>query len=254
MTISAFAPGMLGEQLERDGYAMLAGALNGTRVAEYLADLTLAMETQSDKDGAIRGGGSPISAARNLLHLWPRALDLAREPALRRAIVTTLGPGCGLVRGLFFDKPPGQSWALPWHKDLTIAVQNNRLPSSVFVRPTTKAGIPHVEAPEQVLRAMLTARIHFDDVTDENGPLLLAPGSHRYGKRLTANAADARICSIQAVAGDVLLMRPLVTHSSGYAHAETRRHRRVVHLEFAPAAPLPDGYSWHDFWPLDAER
>lgn len=26
-----------------------------------------------------------------------------------------------------------------------------------------------------------------------------------------------------------------------------RRHRRILHLEFAAAGDLPDGYGWHDF-------
>ena len=47
--------------------------------------------------------------------------------------------------------------------------------------------------------------------------------------------------------GDVLLMRPLVAHSSGRSHPDTPRHRRIIHLEFAAAAELPDGYEWRDF-------
>ena len=44
-------------------------------------------------------------------------------------------------------------------------------------------------------------------------------------------------------------MRPLVEHSSGKSHPDTTRHRRVLHLEFAASAELPDGYAWHDFLP-----
>src|SRR5262249_11408360 len=137
----------------------------------------------------------------------------------------------GLVRVLYFDKPPGQSWALPWHKDLTIAVRDNALPSERFGKPTRKAGVPHVEAPESVLAGMVTARIHLDDVTDENGPLKVVPGSHRAGKGLAL--ADAEVRTVYAGAGDVLLMRPLVAHCSNRSLPETRRHRRILHLEFA---------------------
>src|SRR6266404_493411 len=103
-------------------------------------------------------------------------------PARVEAMAAVLGPDFGLVRVLFFDKPPGGSWSLPAHKDLTIAVRDNRLPSRHFRNPTRKAGVPHVEAPRELLDKMLTARIHLDDVTAENGPLKVIPGSHRLGK------------------------------------------------------------------------
>jgi hypothetical protein len=47
----------------------------------------------------------------------------------------------------------------------------------------------------------------------------------------------------------VLLIRPLVAHCSGKSHPDTRRHRRILHLEFAASPHLPDGYAWHDFLP-----
>jgi ectoine hydroxylase-related dioxygenase (phytanoyl-CoA dioxygenase family) len=130
---------------------------------------------------------------------------------------------------------------------MTIAVRDNRLPGTRFARPTTKAGVPHVEAPTEVLEEMLTARIHLDEVTDENGPLRVLPGSHCRGKSL--DVADGSPRSVLAGRGDVLLMRPLLAHSSGHSHPETCRHRRILHLEFAARPELPDGYAWHTFLP-----
>src|SRR6185437_14142607 len=83
--------------------------------------------------------------------------------SLPNILAAILGPKFGLVRILFFDKPPRQTWALPWHKDLTVAVRDNRLPSQHFAKPTRKAGVPHVEAPQAILESMLTARIHLDE-------------------------------------------------------------------------------------------
>ena len=45
--------------------------------------------------------------------------------------------------------------------------------------------------------------------------------------------------------GDVLLMRPLVSHCSGHSHPDTSRHRRILHLEFSPVRDLPAGYERH---------
>ncbi len=136
---------------------------------------------------------------------------------------------------------------MPWHKDLTIAVRDNRLPSSHFAKPTRKAGVPHVEAPRAVLESMLTVRIHLDDATMENGPLKVVPGSHRTGKALALDLAPS--ACVLAQRGDVLLMRPLLAHCSGKSHPDTERHRRILHLEFAVSPELPDGYAWHDFIP-----
>jgi hypothetical protein len=47
----------------------------------------------------------------------------------------------------------------------------------------------------------------------------------------------------------VLLVRPLVTHCSRKSRSNNLR-RRVIHLEFASAEPLPEGYEWHEFHPL----
>jgi ectoine hydroxylase-related dioxygenase (phytanoyl-CoA dioxygenase family) len=173
---------------------------------------------------------------------------LARAPAVREAVSEVLGAGCGLVRALYFDKPPGASWSLPWHKDVTIAVREHRRDARGFTKPTVKGGVPHVEAPESVLRQMLTARVHLDDVTEENGPLLVVPGSHREGK-MPKLSGNVRFHTVLVQSGDVLLMRPLLTHCSRHSQSNVRR-RRIVHLEFAAAAAMAEGYEWSEFHPV----
>src|SRR5262249_33978020 len=102
----------------------------------------------------------------------------------------------------------------------------------------------------EVLEAMLTVRVHLDAVADENGPLKVIPGSHRTGKEFVAENVAPRV--LHAGRGDVLLMRPLLAHASGRSAPQTRRHRRVLHLEFAASAALPAGYAWHTFTPAAA--
>lgn len=231
------------EQLEHDGYFVLANVFDAGLVAELVGTMKEVLRGEA----AITGEGGAVYAARNLLALWPGTATFWRRPPLPEALADALGSSFGLVRALYFDKPPGQTWSLPWHKDLTIAVRDNRLPSPRFRRPTAKAGVPHVEAPPEVLQSMLTARIHLDDVTEENGPLKVAPGSHHAGKSLAFGDGPPRTVLVRR--GDVLLMRPLVAHCSGKSHADTTRHRRILHLEFAASPSLPDGYAWHDFIP-----
>ncbi len=117
--------------------------------------------------------------------------------------------------------------------------------SPSFSRPTTKAGVPHMIACDDVLKQMLTLRIHLDEVTAENGPLRVVPGSH-VSSTSDGDGMNAAF-DVHASAGDVLAMRPLISHSSGSSKPGTKRHRRILHLEFAASPTLPDGIEWHDF-------
>jgi hypothetical protein len=233
------------EQLEREGCTLVPGVFPPSAVTDMIRAVEDAFAGESAQGAALRSDEGSVYAARNVLQLWPDAATFWRIPVLTEALAAVLGPRYGLVRVLFFDKPPQQTWALPWHKDLTIAVRDNRLPSTHFGKPTTKAGVPHVEAPRAVLDAMLTARIHLDAVTEENGALKVIPGSHHAGKALNLDHAPPRL--VLAAAGDVLLLRPLVAHCSGKSHPRTTRHRRILHLEFAASPDLPDGYAWYTF-------
>ena len=234
------------DQLEADGFAVLPDVLNAGEVRVALAEWDKVSRSHA-ADTAIFANDGPPYGARNLLQLWPRVTDLARCPQLRDALLEVLGVTTGVVRVLFFDKPPGHSWALPWHKDYNIAVREHR-GGDVFTKPTTKAGVPHVMAPAAVLNAMLTARLHLDDVTADNGPLRVIPGSHRH-YAMGEDAAREPV-AVRCDAGDVLLMRPLLTHASGHTKPDAALHRRIVHFECAATPELPDGYAWHDLRPL----
>lgn len=251
MTITRF------DQLDSTGYCLLRGLYSREECTRYAAEL---QEQLSASDSpVVQKRGDVIYGARDLLRIYPEATKLWQRDILLKLLMTKLGKAFGLVRGLFFDKPQGAGWSLPWHRDLTIAVRDNKLPSDAFKHPTCKAGLPHVEAPRELLERMLTLRIHLDDVTDVNGPLRVAPGSH-----LIQNDAEATTTHevIYASAGDVLVMRPLLMHSStgveeldadsdndqAISTEQPERHRRVIHLEFAADAKLPDGYAWRDFF------
>jgi hypothetical protein len=231
-------------QVEHDGFAIVPAVFKPIEVEAITADLTQALVI--GRAGVLEQAGR-IYAARNILYHWPKVAEVWRRPPLSEILGGILGPQFGLVRALFFDKPPEQSWSLPWHKDMTIAVRNNRLPSRHFDHPTTKSGVPHVEGSQEVLDGMLTARIHLDEVTEDNGPMQVIPGSHRTGKISNIDESNRR--TILAKRGDVLLIRPLVEHNSVPSRSGTLQHRRILHLEFAGSPELPDRYEWHDYVP-----
>jgi hypothetical protein len=239
------------EQLEADGFALLPDVFTPEAVAGVIAEWEEVTRRYAADDAVLSSEGGPAYGARNLLDLWPRAADLARAPALADAITDVLGTGAGVVRALYFDKPPGHSWALPWHKDYSVAVtEHGRL--GAFTKPTVKAGVPHLTAPFAVLSRMLTLRVHLDDATADNGPLRVIPGSHRAYHPRDDEPREA--IAVHCRAGDVLLMRPLLTHASGHSKPEAGRHRRIVHLECAAQMVLPDGYRWKWFEAIGEPR
>ncbi|MCS6864244.1 MAG: phytanoyl-CoA dioxygenase family protein [Gemmataceae bacterium] len=235
------------EQLEADGFCLLPQAVSASTVAAAIAHWQALLQSPRVHASLVMSAAGSVSGARNILDLWPEVVELLRVPAVGRAISLVLGPTACVVRGLYFDKPPGHSWALPWHKDYTLAVQAHR-PSAIVTKPTTKAGVPHVVAPADILERMLTVRIHLDPMTAENGPLRVIPGSHR--NYHLADDPPRQPQTILCQAGDVLLMRPLVTHASGHTVNGTILHRRIVHFECAAAFPLPDGITWKWAIPL----
>ncbi len=227
------------------GFAIIPSVFSTAEVDELNSGLDRALHRAEEAEGPIRDKAGTVYAGRNLLRLFEPAKTIWRRSPLLELLQDVLGPEFGLVRVLFFDKPPERTWALPWHKDLTIAVKPHPGECTVFSKPTLKAGVPHVEASREVLEAMLTLRIHLDDMTEENGPLLVVPGSHRLGKIPVASYETAR--TILGSRGDVLAMRPMLAHRSISSREGTTLHRRILHLEFSGLPQLPDGFEWHDF-------
>lgn len=232
-------------EILESGFAILPRVFSVDEVDELVVGLGTVMTRTEEAQGPIRDKAGTVYAGRNLLRLFGPAKTIWRRSPLLELLHDVLGADFGLVRALFFDKPPERTWALPWHKDLTIAVKPHSGVSTVFSKPTLKAGVPHVEASSEVLEAMLTLRIHLDDMTDENGPLQVVPSSHRLGKAPVASYETAT--SILGSRGDVLAMRPMLAHRSISSREGTTLHRRTLHLEFTGLPNLPDGFEWHDF-------
>ncbi len=231
------------DQLKHSGYALIDGVFARRDVSSLTDRLSDALRECTDPS-VLRSRGK-VYGSRNLVAAFPEVSEIAKHPILAEFVTTVLGSQAGMVRALFFDKPPDRSWSLPWHRDRTIAVKCHEIPTGLFRKPTIKAGIPHVVAPESLMATMLTMRVHLDPMTPENGPLAIIPGSHLV-ERQTDNAPMALL----ADAGDVLAMRPLLLHSSTVSREGTNMHRRVIHLEFASCGDLPDGYEWHGFCPV----
>ena len=154
------------------------------------------------------------------------------------------GDRCRPVRVVLFDKSAGFNWALGWHQDRTICVEERREVAG-FGPWTVKDSRPHVEPPFEIIENMFTLRVHLDDVASHNGPLLIAPGSHRLG-RVPVEAIEAAVrgCGTHACtarAGDVWIYSTPILHASERAARPARR--RVLQIDYS-RDELPDGLCW----------
>ncbi len=226
------------KRLSHDGFTIVPGVLTSAEVACLIARLSA-----SGHDAlAVRARRERVYAMRNLLQVEEVA-QLADSPALRRWVKPVVGVGAVAVRGLLFDKSLDSNWKVAWHQDLSIAVRERKnVPG--FGPWSCKAGRAHVQPPVEILKKMLTVRVHLDNCGPASGPLKVIAGSHKRGLL----APDQIRCCTNRIpiechvpAGGILLMRPLLLHASSSAVA--RQSRRVIHLEYA-AGPLPAGLEW----------
>lgn len=215
--------------LHDDGFEMVPRLIANDQLAELRRSLAV-------KSGACRRG----------LLSNPAVRSIALSPAIISLLTRHLGRRARPVKAIFFDKTQDTNWLVPWHQDVTIAVQE-RHDTDGYGPWTVKDGVPHVQPPVSVLEQMLTIRIHLDDCDETNGALKVMPGSHEEG-RLDAEAIRIwRECSMETVchakAGDALLMRPLMLHSS--SRSTSKRQRRVLHIDYT-VAELPAPLQWSE--------
>jgi Phytanoyl-CoA dioxygenase (PhyH) len=157
---------------------------------------------------------------------------------------TRLGAVCRPVRALLFDKSAQNNWPLGWHQDRVIAVKQKHAVEG-FGPWTRKAGLHHVQPPFAIIDAMVTLRIHLDDVDEGNAPLRVALGSHRFG-RIAESAYDAVVDELDeqiclAKAGDIWIYSTPILHASSKARRPSRR--RVVQVDYS-ACTLPAPLDW----------
>lgn len=218
----------IGSAVETNGFAIVEGVLARSAVEHLLTSLEHIGDT-----GSVRKRGG-VFAVRNLLDVSPEVRRLAHSETVRALVKPILGERFFPVRGVLFDKIPDANWKVPWHQDVTIAVQE-RVEAEGFGPWSMKSDVLHVQPPAEVLEHMVSVRLHLDNCGEENGALRVIPGSHLHG-RIPENEIPAMreqtpelVCAV-GIDG-ALLMRPLLLHAS--SPSRVPGHRRVVHLDFA---------------------
>jgi hypothetical protein len=217
------------QDLEQNGFAIARGVIDRGTQAELLSALP------------------PVAAAgrRGLLR-EPAARAFARSEKILDLLRPHLPAEPQPVRAIYFDKTAEANWKVAWHQDLTLALRE-RAEVPGFGPWSVKDGVPHAQAPANLLEQMLTIRLHLDDADASNGALRVLPGSHCHGRlsacQIQATRAKTPEVLCAAVAGDVLLMRPLLLHAS--SPSTNSRRRRILHIEYAGFA-IPSPLAWHE--------
>jgi len=231
-------PANLHDEVEENGFALRENILSPSEVTHLLKAIA-----QIDEPGALQRRNS-VYAVRNLLDASREIRELANSATIHTLVEPILGPESFAVRGILFDKIAGANWKVPWHQDVTIAVQE-RIETEGFGPWSIKADILHVQPPAHILENMLSVRLHLDPCHAENGALRVIPGSHRQGRipedQIQTIREHSPECVCESAVGGVLLMRPLLLHAS--SPSQLPNHRRVIHLDFAAVA-LPNGLRW----------
>src|SRR5213593_1376253 len=100
----------------------------------------------------------PVSGAgRRGLLAAPVVASLASSPQILDLVRPHLKSEPRPVRGIYFDKSRESNWLVAWHQDVTLAVRG-RVNVTGFGPWSTKAGVPHVQPPIELLQQMLTVR------------------------------------------------------------------------------------------------
>ena len=222
--------------LDADGYA-LADIVLAAHQCEHIA---------ASLPGLIAAGRAGV---RNLIS-HPTVLRLLTHERLGVYLWSLIGRELVAVKATLFDKSADANWRVQWHQDRAIAVKE-RLEVAGYGPWSTKVGVVHVEPPSKVLAEMLSIRVHLDECGAENGPMRVIPGSHHAGKlredQLVRVVGNGPMVELYAPKGALMLMRPLLVHSS--SPARSTEHRRVLHIEFAPPEAISP-LQWQTAVPL----
>jgi len=135
----------------------------------------------------------------------------------------------------YFEKSRAGNWLAPMHQDLALPVAE-RIDHPELRGWSEKEGGLFVQPPDRFLAAMVAVRIHLDPCGPDDGPLRVAPGSHRLGRidpeTIAAVRRDAPEVACHVDRGAALVMKPLLLHAS--SRSTGTGLRRVLHFLFAP--------------------
>ena len=209
--------------------------------AAEVAQILFVIE-QADASGETFRKSTEVFAIRQFLKEIPDVLPLLLNSRLKDVISTVFGSDYFVVKSIYFDKPAASNWFVAYHQDLTISV-DQKSDIQNFGPWTVKQNQFAVQPPLQILENIYTIRIHLDETNKDNGALKVVPQSHSKQiyrpETINWETETETICNVNK--GGIMIMKPLLLHSSGRTINNGRR--RVIHIEFS-SAQLPEPLQW----------
>ena len=227
---------------QRDGYLLVADAINPDELAALRRDFD-AWVAESRTHAAAYGeiiDGRPrfdLERGHSAAHPALRRVNSPQEVSdayfnvmahsrLTKIVADVVGPNVKFHHAKINSKLPGTATAVKWHQDFPFTPHSND--------------------------DLVTALLFVDEVTDENGPLKVLPGSHRgaihslwHDGKFTgaiddAVAADSQAKSIRCIgkAGSVCLMHTRLLHGSAPNHSALPRTLYICVFSAEDALPL----------------
>jgi len=207
------------KSLDREGWAVIPGV--------FLPHEMEALSDELSPSALPRSRAGVRHALRN-----PAVAKLARDARLVRIAQAVMGAAAFPFRATLFDKSPQANWLVAWHQDTAVPLRE-RQEIAGWGPWSIKEGVTYAHAPADILCRILTIRVHLDHSTMRNGPLRVLSGSHNAGvlsdEEIHQLAGSTAPTECPVPRGGLLLMRPLLVHSS--SKSQVAASRRVLHIE-----------------------
>lgn len=226
--------------LNEDGFEIVKNFLSGEQVNRILQIIE-----NCDNDNQAFRKSEALFAIRQFIKVVPDVCPIIFTPDFQHFLTEKIGSGYDVVKSIYFDKPGQSNWFVPYHQDLTISVKE-KIDYPGFGPWTVKQDQFSVQPPLNILEDNITVRIHLDNTTEANGALKVIPKSHRSGIiRYSETNKDCyeKEVSCNIPEGGLMLMKPLLLHSSG--RTTNHAQRRVIHLELS-RSKLPGSLQWSE--------
>lgn len=220
-----------------NGYAITDSIYDNQEIGSILQQIELV-----SKEKETFRKSADLFAIRQFLKEVPELFEIIFNNKLKLILGQLFIHKYFVVKSIYFDKPPSSNWYVAYHQDLTISV-DKKLDVTGFVSWTTKQNQFAVQPPLSFLQNIVTVRIHLDETNEHNGALKVVPRSQLKNIYRPENidwTKESQVnCNVSK--GGVMLMKPLLLHSSG--RTTNDKQRRVIHIEFSDIE-LPKGLSW----------
>lgn len=228
------------DALKDKGYTIIPKVFSNAECTELISYIELA-----DTANNTFRKSADLFAIRQFLKEVPATQYIIFNNKLNAIIQALFGSGFFITKSIYFDKPAQSNWFVSYHQDLTISV-DKKLELPGYGPWTVKQNQFAVQPPLAILENNFTIRIHLDDTDENNGALKVIPGSHQKGiyrpETIDWHKETEDLCKIEK--GGIMIMRPLLLHSSG--RTTNSNKRRVVHVEFG-TQQLPAGLNWSEY-------